>query len=147
MKHFLAWSFGLVALLLVTSGVGQASPEAALTFEQAWVRAMPPGMKMTAGFGQLHNAGDEAVVVVAVSSPQFAEVSLHRSELVDGVARMREVPEIELGPGETLDLEPGGYHLMLMMPTGAWTPDGPVRLSIATREGATFEFEAPVERR
>ncbi len=147
MKHFLAWSFGLVAVLLATSGDGRASPDAALTFEQAWVRAMPPGMKMTAGFGRLRNAGDEPVVVVAVSSPQFAEVSLHRSEIVDGVARMREVPEIELGPGETLYLEPGGYHLMLMMPTVAWSPDGPVRLSIATREGAIFEFEAPVERR
>lgn len=147
MKHFLALSLGLVVALLAMSGAGRASPGAALAFEQAWVRAMPPGMKMTAGFGLLRNAGEETLVVVAVTSPQFADVSLHRSELVDGVARMREVPGIELAPGETLQLEPGGYHLMLMMPTEAWSPDGPVRLLIATRDGATFEFEAPVERR
>ena len=147
MKHFLAWSFGLVAVLLATSGDGRASPDAALTFEQAWVRAMPPGMKMTAGFGRLHNAGDEPVVVVAVSSPQFAEVSLHRSEIVDGVARMREVPEIELGPGDTLDLEPGGYHLMLMGPLTNMAAGIIVTLHLTAADGRVFSYDARVEKR
>ena len=118
-----------------------------LMLEDAWVRPLPPGMGMTAAYGLLRNAGDESLVLVSYASAQFDDVSLHRTEVVDGVSRMREVGEVVLEPGASLALEPGGHHLMLMKPRAPLGPDQAVRLTVETRDGRRFEFDLPVERR
>jgi len=124
-----------------------AYAEQDLAFEAAWIRALPPGMKMTAGFGLLRNDGAQAIELSAFSSPQFGDVSLHRTELVEGLSRMREVPSLKLAPGETIALEPGGYHLMLMMPVAPIAVDERITLDISAEDGRVFRFELPVERR
>lgn len=136
---------GLVGLLLNLSSV--AAAEQSLTFEGAWIRAMPPAMKMTAGFGRLHNASGQAIELTAFASPQFGDISLHRTELVDGVSRMREVPTLVIAPGESVSLEPGGYHLMLMMPVAPLTTGTRVTLGMIADDGREFRFELPVEKR
>lgn len=147
MKIFSRWSLGLLAATLVQWSAANASGGQELVFEQAWIRAMPPGMKMTAGFGRLRNLTDGEIVIVGFSSPDFGEVSLHRTETVDGVSRMREVPELRLGPGETVGLEPGGFHLMLMMPADGRSPDQTVTVRMQRDDESGFEFRVPVERR
>jgi copper(I)-binding protein len=139
----------MIALLaaLLLGGCQGGQPEPALQFEDPWVRAMPPGMKMTAAFGHLHNRGDEAIEITGFASPSFADVSLHRSEQVDGVSRMREVSRLLLQPGESRLLEPGGYHLMLMVPTGDPVPEQSVVIEIEAGEGAAYTFEVPWRRR
>lgn len=132
---------------LALAGSVLASEQQGLRFDGAWVRALPPGMKMTAGFGRLHNLADTPLELVGFSSPQFADVSLHRSETVDGVSRMREVPSLRIGPGETVELAPGGYHLMLMRPVADWSSEQPVVLQLQADDGSEFEFRVPVERR
>lgn len=118
-----------------------------LALENAWIRAMPPGMKMTAGFGTLRNAGPEPIELTAYSSPQFADVSLHRSETIDGVSRMREVPSLVVAAGTRIELEPGGYHLMLMAPRAGLQPDRPIVVVMQSADGREYPFEVPVERR
>jgi copper(I)-binding protein len=124
-----------------------AAGEAELTFEDAWVRAVPPGMGMTAGFGTLHNNGDADIVITGFSSAEFGDVTLHRTEQADGMSRMREVPSLEVPAGSVVDLAPGGYHLMLMKPLPALKEGQPVTLEISAQDGRSFRFELPVERR
>jgi copper(I)-binding protein len=116
-------------------------------FQDAWVRPVPPGMKMTAGFGTLRNPGSEDLVLTSFSSPSFSDVSLHRTERVDGVSKMREVHELPVPPGESVKLEPGGYHLMLMMPATEVVPGQVITLSMTASGGQSFRFDVPVERR
>ena len=136
--------FTVLAGVLAAGAVLAADP---LAFDQAWIRAMPPGMKMTAGFGTLRNRGAEAVEIAAFSSPQFGDVSLHLSETVDGVSRMREIPSLRIEAGASVELAPGGYHLMLMMPLEPLQPDRPVTIFVTTAGGDEFSFAVPVERR
>jgi len=117
-----------------------------LAFEAAWIRAMPPGMSMTAAYGQFRNTGAEAVELVAFSSPQFGEVTLHRTDTVDGVSRMREVSTLLIPPGEAVELKPGDYHLMLMVPAAPLAVGQLVTLQATARDGSVFRFEIPVER-
>lgn len=141
------WQTILLSAGLALSGASVAADAQDLEFSSAWVRALPPGMGMTAGFGSLQNSGAQELRLVAYSSPQFASVSLHRTEIVDGVSRMREVQELRLGAGETLELAPGGYHLMLMKPRGVVNAGEQVTVVMKAADGAAFEFELPVERR
>jgi copper(I)-binding protein len=137
----------LLILVMVGFAALTAHAKDRLAFENAWIRAMPPGMKMTAGFGALSNHGERPLTLVAFSSPAFGEVSLHRSELVDGVSRMREVTSLSLEPGQTIELAPGGYHLMLMMPRGGIEAGARISVVMSTDDGLEFSFQLPVEKR
>ena len=131
----------VVALLLAA-----CSPDGPpLVAEDVVVTRPVPGSAMSAGYFRLRNPGQEAVVVTAIRSPDFARVEIHETIIDDGIARMRSVPEIRLGPGETVEFRRGGRHLMLSGPVQA---SGPVTLeflagdtlvlavSVAAREGA-----------
>ena len=115
--------------------------------ESAWIRAMPPGMKMTAGFGTLNNVTDEKIEVESFSSPQFRKIELHLSEVVDGVSRMSEVDSLSLCAGESLEMAPGGYHLMLMGPLANIGEGLVVELEIHAADGRVFRYGVPVEKR
>jgi copper(I)-binding protein len=135
----------LAAGLLSACGPSVESPE--LTFESAWIRAMPPGMKMTAGFGILKNHGSKSIELNSFTSPSFGDVSLHRTELVDGMSKMREVKRLEIPAGGEVELAPGGYHLMLMMPTGPVETGAGVTVQLTAVDGRSFNFDLAVERR
>lgn len=124
-----------------------AAGEAGLEFNGAWVRAMPPGMTMTAGFGTLRNPGQRAIEITSFSSDEFGDVSLHRTEMTGGMSRMRAVHSLRLEPGESLELAPGGYHLMLMMPAETVSPGQEVSVEMGAADGRTYRFLLPVERR
>lgn len=102
---------------------------------------------MHAGFGRIENACDAEAVVVGVSSPAYGSVELHQSSIVDGVSRMRAVPELRIAPGHAAVLEPGGLHLMLMQPTAALQPGDSVEIEFTLAGGgkvpAKFEVRSP----
>ena len=137
-------------MILASSLLAACSPpgiEPALDFEEAWVRATPPGAMMTAGFGRLVNHTDLELEITAYTSPSHGDVSLHQTVIENGVSRMKEVPGLSIPPGGEVELAPGGYHLMLMMPTQASGPHDRVELLIEEAGGQQFKFELPVERR
>lgn len=146
MNRFKVLSAGL-SLVLLLAACERSGDSPVLGFEEAWVRSLPPGMKMTAGFGVLRNHGDSSIELVAFSSPQFGDVSLHRTERTEGMSTMREIEKLVLEPGAKVTLEPGGYHLMLMMPSDPLEEGDGVVLEASASDGRVFRFEARVERR
>lgn len=146
-NKFRILSTGLLCLGILLSGCGPRQGAAGLEFEDAWIRPLPNGMKMTAGFGLLRNPEQAEIEIQAIASPSFGEVSLHRTEVVDGISRMLEVTVLSVKADSELALEPGGYHLMLMMPSGEIKPGQPVLIEMTATDGRVFIFEVPVERR
>ena len=124
-----------------------AAGDQGLDFADAWIRAVPPGMGMTAGFGTIRNTGAGDLEITAFASPEFGDVSLHRTEMSDGVSRMREVPSLPVPASSSVELAPGGYHLMLMKPLEALREGQPVTVEMTAADGRVFRFEVPVERR
>lgn len=97
----------VVALL---AGCGQSG---ALTVDEGWARAVPPGKTVTAGFAVLNNHTASDCAIEAVSSPQAERVELHSTAVEDGVMRMRPMQSPAIAAGDSLLLAPGGNHLML----------------------------------
>lgn len=87
-----------------------------LSVEQPWLKAADHGM--TAAFGQLRNDGDTAVTLTGASADGIAgEVELHETvaDPETGATKMQALEDpIVIEPGETVTLEPGGQHIMLM---------------------------------
>lgn len=88
--------------------------------ERAWVRAMPlvPGRtgsdSRSAAYFTLRNRGATAVRLVGGSTPGAALVEVHETELVSDVMTMRRIDGVEVPPGDSVGLRPGGLHLMLL---------------------------------
>jgi copper(I)-binding protein len=52
--------------------------------------------------------------LVAVSTPLTARAEIHEMSIEAGVMKMRAIAKIDLPAGRTVELKPGGYHVMLM---------------------------------
>lgn len=102
-----------VTFLLVMCLAGMALAGDGLIVNDPWIREAPPVATVHAAYLTLENTGAAPVVIDAISSPDFGRVEIHRSEVVDGMARMFPVERLEIPPGGRLALAPGGYHLML----------------------------------
>ena len=131
----------ILLILIMLAGCQPAveTPGVAFEVENAWVRAMPPGRRMTAAYGVFKNSGPDELRINGFSSPQFSSVSLHET-IIDssGMSHMQEIPEMILQPGEVMVLEPGAKHLMLMGRQEKQDPVGSDSVTI------TFELDEPV---
>jgi periplasmic copper chaperone A len=117
----LASAFALSA----QSGAGGASkpdartPAAAASpsIEDAWVRRAPPRAPVLGGFASIRNTGKTPERLLSARSADAGRVEIHEMRMDEGVMRMRRVQDgLEIAPGRTLSLRPGGYHLMLFEP-------------------------------
>ena len=79
------------------------------------------------------------MVIAKAESAHFREVAFHRTEAAGEILHMIAVPELEISPGETLSLEPGGYHLMLIEPLEPLGVDDTVGISLSTSDGRRFD--------
>lgn len=133
-----SWRRGLVfaAALFAAQGAAAAGK---LEIEDAWIRVAPPTAPMRAGYAVLRNAGDTPLVIRAAHSAAFGDVSLHATVIDDGVARMRELDRLVIEPGESVKLEPGGRHLMLMQPAEALAPGASATIRFDTDDGVAGE--------
>jgi periplasmic copper chaperone A len=108
----------LAALLLActfASGAASAHEYAlkSLKIDHPFARATPPGAKTGGVFVTVENTGSQSDRLMSVSSPVAGVAELHEMSVDAGVMRMRGVAALEVKPGETLQLKPGGYHVML----------------------------------
>lgn len=109
----------------------------------AWIRTPPPGGPVMAGYVTLSNAGKREVRFAKVESASFGAIEIHEMRELDGLMRMRPVPEIVVQPGDTVALKPGGLHLMLFRPGVELVEGTKVELSLVLESGGsqTIEFE------
>lgn len=109
--------------LALLAGLGLAGIAAAaepvrkgdFEFADPWARATAPQQANGAAFLTIRNLGSTSDRIVAAKAGVSRKVELH-THVVDaqGVARMREIPAIELPAGKTVKLEPGGLHVMFI---------------------------------
>jgi periplasmic copper chaperone A len=82
---------------------------------QPWARATPKGAASGAAYMTITNNGKTPDKVSCVSSDAAAECQIHSMTMNNGVMQMRPVEGgLEIKPGETVMLKPGGFHMMLV---------------------------------
>jgi copper(I)-binding protein len=82
--------------------------------EKPWIRATAPGAKVAAGYMVLRNKSTTPDRLVSVTSPAAARVETHVTVRDGEVLRMREVKGYDIPAKGTLELKPGGAHLMFV---------------------------------
>lgn len=84
---------------------------AQLKVDKPWVRPTVAQQSATGAFMML--TATAPVRVIGVSSPVAGHAELHEMRMEGNVMRMRAVPGIDVTPAQSVELKPGGYHVML----------------------------------
>lgn len=117
--HILSKLF-LISLVLLTACSSDENTQTAtksadaISVDAPYIRAMPPGQAVTAMFMTLQNSSDTERFLVAATGDISEKIELHEHTHVDGMMKMREVPEIAIPKQDKAALKPGGYHIMLI---------------------------------
>lgn len=86
-----------------------------LVVASPWTRATPGGAKIAGGYLRITNNGNAADRLINVVSAGADRVEIHEMSMTDGVMKMRPLPDgLTVKPGETVELKPGGFHMMFM---------------------------------
>ena len=110
--------------------------------KDAWVRATVPGQKGTGAF--MNITAKDGAKLVGVSSPVAGVTEVHEMKMDGDIMRMRAIPALELPAGQTVQLKPGGYHLMLMELKQSLPKDSTVPLTLRLQDAKGVETRMEV---
>jgi periplasmic copper chaperone A len=107
-------------------------------------RAMLPGAKVGGGYLKITNNG-AADRLVSVTSDRAAEVQIHEMKMDSGIMTMRELKDgVAIPANGTVELKPGGFHLMFMNVTQPFKEDEMVKATLTFEKAGTVEVEFAV---
>jgi len=86
-----------------------------LKVSAAWARATPKNAPVGGGYLTITNIGTASDRLIGGSSDTATRFEIHNMSMENGVMKMRPVEAgIEIKPGQTVELKPGGYHVMFV---------------------------------
>jgi hypothetical protein len=116
-----------------------------LTIGHPWTRAVGATTPTAAGYLSIANRGTEPDHLVSAETPMASRVELHEMSMTDGVMRMRPLPDgVPVPAGGTVWFRPGGLHLMLVDPAGAFERGAGVPLTLRFARAGEVAVELEV---
>lgn len=86
-----------------------------LKISAAWSRATPKGASVGGGYMKITNNGSEPDRLIGGSTDMAKSFEVHEMKMDGGVMKMRPVAGgLEIKPGQTVTLDPSGYHVMFV---------------------------------
>jgi periplasmic copper chaperone A len=143
--------FFLCVLLAFGAPTGAVSaqpvkPQAMPKVEGAWVRSTVAGQQSSGAYMKL--TAPQTLQIVGVSTPVAGTAAVHEMKMEGDVMRMRPLAKLELPAGKTVELSPGGHHLMLQDLKQPLVAGTTVPLTVLLRDGngaeSKLELKLPV---
>ena len=152
----------LLSFVLLAAGCGD---DDSLRMEGAWARTSPRMADAGAVYLQLTSSSADRLVDAAVDSSVARMVEIHETVMAEmgegemgegemgegemgegmGAMMMQEVGSIDLPAGETISLEPGGLHIMLMGLTSPLETGQTFELTLTFEEAGERTVEVEVD--
>jgi copper(I)-binding protein len=118
----------------------------AIEIGHPWSRATPPTAEAGGGFLAITNTGTTPDRLIAVKSPAADKVEIHEMKMDGNIMRMREVEKgIEIPPGATVELKPGGFHVMFMGLRAPFAKDAKVPLTLVFEKAGSIDVDLMVQ--
>ncbi len=112
---------------------------------QPWSRATPKGARAGAGYMTITNKGATPDKVSCISDDASAQCQIHSMTMEGGVMKMRPVEGgLEIKPGETITLKPGGFHVMFVDLKHPLERGNKVKVTLKFDNAGTVDVEYPV---
>mgnify|MGYP003703826565 FL=1 len=139
----LATMCAAVGMALCGSVMAQNASVGSIKVENAYTRATAPGQQVAGGFLKIENKG-AADQLVSASSPTAGEVQLHEMAMDGNVMKMRQVKDIPVPANGSVELKPGGLHLMFMNIKAPLAAGETVPVKLKFAKAGEMEVKMPV---
>src|SRR5262249_15996461 len=117
-----------------------------LVIEAPWARATPGGAQVGGAYLKITTTRAEPERLLGGTLPIAAAVEVHAMSVTDGVMKMRKLETgLEIKPGQTVELKPGGYHLMFTGLRQALQQGQPIKGTLQFEKAGSVEVEYRVE--
>jgi copper(I)-binding protein len=131
-----------LALFLAACLMGAAVHAQTVEVKDAWARTTVPGQKASGAFMKL--TAKEGTRLVGASSPVAGVTEVHEMKMEGDIMRMRAVAGLDLPAGQTVELKPGGYHVMLLDLKVALRKDSSIPLTLVFKNARGVENKVEV---
>ena len=101
-----------VAAVMAMALAAHAQRSADIDVKSAWARPTVAGQMGTGAF--MHLKSRDGARLLGASSDVAGVVEIHEMAMEGNVMRMRPIRSLDLPAGSTVELKPGGHHVMLM---------------------------------
>ena len=139
--------YKLIVLVLLTN-VAIATAETktkhvSLSFEKIIVPEAPPVSSVMVAYMNIKNNASKSQKIIHIVSPQFKRVEIHEMSMENGMMNMQQLKSLSIKPKETIKLETGGLHIMLIKPIAPLKHNDKVELTfeLATGELTTVSTQ------
>jgi len=136
----LPFLFASAALAGESHGHAPSYTAGHLTITAPFTRATLPNAPVAGGYMSIANAGPGDDRLVAAESPVAGRAEIHEMRMEGDVMKMRELMDgLPLPAGETVELAPGGNHVMLMDLAAPLEEGGTVPLTLVFEQAGRVE--------
>jgi periplasmic copper chaperone A len=111
---------------------------------QAWSRPTPPIGAAGAAYLTITNSGAKADRLQGASTPMAVSAELNETRHSQGVEQMRRLESLEIPAGQTLRLEPGALHIMLLDLVHPLKPGAQYALTLNFRDAGAVTVQVQV---
>ena len=141
-------TFGAIGLigLLGTAAAAEDYTLGALSINEPVVFATPATARAGGGFMGITNSGEEADRLIAVEG-DFPRLEIHTTVMDGDVAKMQQIEGLEIPAGETVELMPGGLHVMFMGLQEPFVEGDKVPVTLVFETAGRLEIEFDVTKR
>ncbi len=116
-----------------------------LHIKGAWARpAQMMGGSTSAAYMVIENSGSAPDRLIRVSGDLANAIELHTATNNNGVMEMRPVEAIEVPASSSVELKPGGYHIMMIGVKQPLKPDDTVPLTLTFAQAGNVNITATV---
>jgi periplasmic copper chaperone A len=143
----LSTALALAAIGLLSAPASAADVDVgSIHISQPWARATPKGAASAAAYMTITNNGSAPDRVTCVSSDASSSCEIHSMTMDGGVMKMRPVEGgLEIKPGQTVTLEPGGFHIMLLGLGHRLEQGNVLKTTLKFEHAGTVEVQSSIE--
>lgn len=130
----------LFFILVVTTNIANvsAAPKTdmpTLSFNKIIVPEAPPVASVMVAYMNIKNNSNKTQTITQIMSPQFKRVEIHKMSMANGMMDMKQIKDLPLKPKQTITLETGGLHVMLIKPIKTLKHDDKVEITFKLSSG------------
>jgi copper(I)-binding protein len=154
MKNLFWKSCGIAAIAIAAAQLALSLPAAAaaadydvgsIHISSPWARATPKGAAAGAAYMTVTNKGTASDRLNCVSDDASAQCQIHSMTMENGVMKMRPVEGgLEIKPGDTVTLAPGGFHMMLLDLKAPLEQGKTLKATLKFDHAGTVDVEYPI---
>jgi copper(I)-binding protein len=117
-----------------------------LQIAHPWTRATPKGAPVAGGYMKITNTGTAPDRLIQGSSEVSDRFEVHEMSMEGGVMKMRPIAGgLEIKPGQTVELKPGGLHVMFVGLKSQLQPDQQIKGTLVFEKAGKVDVEYKVE--